>query len=210
MDFTTAPPSSASSLSEASRQQLLHLMARLADPVGRSDAAAALARRLGGSEIIVFIRDDAVDALLPAPGFRQRLEGSAEWRAALASAARDGEWRGTLPGATGQRQPALAVSAGADAALVVSGIEDATLELETVVVLLPLLAAALSGEHQAVSAASQQKIAAESAARASALTSALDAARARLQAALISAEQARPPGRAGKQRKGRLPRRHEP
>src|SRR5688572_7233161 len=63
---------------------LLQSIAELAHADRRPASARALARSLGGEELMVFLRDAEVEAMLPAPGFPQTLPNAREWQAFLA------------------------------------------------------------------------------------------------------------------------------
>ncbi|MFH4259038.1 hypothetical protein WAJ21_21725, partial [Acinetobacter baumannii] len=72
-------------------------------PARRPGAARALAAVVGADDLLVFIRDREVDALLPAPGFPQTLHDARGWRAFADECARRGHARARLglPGRPG-------------------------------------------------------------------------------------------------------------
>src|SRR5215213_6350498 len=62
---------------------LLQSIADLARPERRASAARALARAVGAEDLMVFLRDAEVEAMLPAPGFPQTLHNARDWQAFL-------------------------------------------------------------------------------------------------------------------------------
>ena len=76
--------------------QILSLIAALADANRRSSAAKNLAQRLGADDLIVFIKDTEVGALLPAPGFPQTFPEGRVWREFLSQCAVSGSHSGEL------------------------------------------------------------------------------------------------------------------
>ena len=71
----------------------------LADP-DRPAAARALARHLGGEDLIVFVPDAALELPLPALGFPQTLRGGRQWHRFLRDCRAAGLSRGgaAIPG----------------------------------------------------------------------------------------------------------------
>ena len=59
------------------------LVSRLAAPATRSSEAAKIAADIGAEAFLVLLRDEAIGALTPAPGFPQTLPGGPTWRAFL-------------------------------------------------------------------------------------------------------------------------------
>ncbi|HEY0971106.1 MAG TPA: ATP-binding protein [Gemmatimonadales bacterium] len=159
----------------------------------RDDAAVALGELLGGDRVIVFVRDEQVGALLPAPGFPQTLPDGRTWRRFVEACAAAGEGRHTaLTGPDGGGPcPAHGISCGADVVAVVLGTDECTPALSELRDLLPLLASTFRGERAAANADAQVRLARQTAAHAEALAHALDAARGELQRALAGAEVAR-------------------
>ena len=56
------------------------VLARLARLEDRAEAARRIAAWLGADELVLFVRDRKIDALLPAPGFPETLRGGITWR----------------------------------------------------------------------------------------------------------------------------------
>ncbi len=173
----------------------LDLLARLADRDRRAETARAIAARLGGTDLSVFLHDAEVDALLPAPGFPQTLPGSRAWRQLLARCMAAGEHQGEVlwHGEPGEAPVTIAAACVAQdyAVLLVTGGAPRLSALSRVRPVIPLLAAMLRGERASHYAETDARLARETAMQAARLTAALDASRADLQDALRQAEEAR-------------------
>jgi signal transduction histidine kinase len=114
--------------------------------------------------------------LVPAPGFKQTLRGDSEWRSFLAdcSAGREAKRLVELP--VGSVRSAVAVSSAGIVAVLLGG-EPHESELSTLTCAMPLLAGLLKAELEIALASAEATEARESASRANALSSALEAAR---------------------------------
>jgi len=167
----------------------LALIAALAAPERRGEAARDLAQQLGAEELIIFVKDAEVDLLLPAPGFAQTLPHGHLWHAFLAACIERGQHTAHLPFPDEKTmRPATGLASG-DAAIVLLGHGALSGEIDTVRLLLPLLKAAFSGE-QATQTAQASAIVAQRAAReAQALAASLDGTRDMLQKALTEVRQ---------------------
>ncbi len=165
----------------------------LARPEHRAAAAVVLGQLLGGENLIVFVRDEHVGALLPGPGFPQTLPNGRVWRRFLEAsvAVREGDTRTLTPPGGGDPIPAYAVSCGPDVVAVVLGTDRRAPEVSDLRDLLPLLASTLRGERAAAHADAQARLAGQAAAHAEAMATALDAVRGQLQRALADVEGAR-------------------
>ena len=105
VDSTTVLPSSAlfpnNPLSYmnpmSTHSQTLALVAALADPAHRSDAAHALALHLGVENFLLFVTDPELGILLPAPGFPQTLPQGRDWHTFLAQCLKLGQHSDELP-----------------------------------------------------------------------------------------------------------------
>ena len=171
---------------------LLQLAARMAAPATRADSARALAHALGGERLIVFLRDQEVDMMLPAPGFPQTLPNGRRWRAFLDECIDEGEKRGELPmRSADELVPAVGFANGRDALFVLLGTQTPSRDIGWLRSLLPILEALFRGEQRAVTAAAQARQAQESAVRAEALARTLDNTRHLLEDALLAARSAR-------------------
>ncbi|MBX5490473.1 MAG: HAMP domain-containing histidine kinase [Chloroflexi bacterium] len=169
--------------------RVLALVAQLARPEERCGAAQALAREVGAADLLIFLVDREVAALLPAPGFAQTLPRGRQWQAFLRACTVAGEHEGTVPfpDAT-SRMPAFGIATDEAVLVLLGGAprRDALVSLRT---LLPLLAAAFQGERLATVAEAQISVARESAARAAALAEVLDHTRRELEQALRTREE---------------------
>ncbi|MES2640260.1 MAG: ATP-binding protein [Myxococcota bacterium] len=166
----------------------LELACKLAEPGARLEAATALARALGAESLLVFVHDDEVDALLPAPGFSQTLPGGRGWAAFLGRCRESGRHSGEV--AYPRRDSlatATALSLDGRFVLVLLGGEPQLPEAEALA--LPLLAALLHAEALAADARGNLAVERAAARHATNLAEALDKARRDLEAAF--AESAR-------------------
>jgi signal transduction histidine kinase len=168
------------------------LLVAISDPGARTSASAALGTLLGGVAVIIFLRDEEVGVLLPAPGFPQTLPNGREWRRFLDACVADGESHSpALPPPGGSEPvPVYGVACGRDVVAVVLRTDrrcDAMAELRG---LLPLLAASFRGERRAAQAEARAQVALQAAAHAEALATSLDVARGQLQRALAETERA--------------------
>ena len=64
--------------------ELIALLGRLAEPMGRAEAARSLAAAIGAREVVVLVGDAALGTLVPGPGFAQTLPAGPAWRATAA------------------------------------------------------------------------------------------------------------------------------
>ena len=133
---------------------LLQTAARMAAPETRAEAARDLAVSLGGEQLIVFLRDPEVDAMLPAPGFPQTLPNGQQWRAFLDECVEKGEKRGELPlRSADDLVPAVGFAEGRDVLFVLLGTQKPKGDVVWLRSLLPLLEALFRGEQRTVTPA---------------------------------------------------------
>jgi signal transduction histidine kinase/CheY-like chemotaxis protein len=172
-------------------RETVQLVAALADATGRDAAAAALAARTGAEALFLFVEDDEVDALLPAPGLPQTISGGPEWRAFLRDLRAPGLHRGTVAYPSAQQiQPAVACS-GSGVALVFVGAGCDGVGVESLSLMLPLIGSTLRADHAAAAAIGELRVAREDARLAGVLAKALDTARADLERQAKSLVEAR-------------------
>ena len=171
--------------------ELLERIGGLAEPAQREEAAAALARLLGGERLLLFAPDPELGVLLPAPGLSQLLRRAGEWRSFLEACAREGEYSGSIPGSDGGAVPALgcALADGTAAVLVEPG--PGAAGPGCLLPLLPLLGALFRAERQVGADEVRARAAADAIERAKVLNRGLQEMRQRLQDALAEAEEAR-------------------
>jgi signal transduction histidine kinase len=175
----------------AAEAGLLSLVGAFAEPGGRGDAAARLARFLGADDAVLFAPDPELGVPLPAPGLRQTLHAAREWRAFVERCAAEGEHAGTLPDADGEPTRALGCAAGHGVVLVATGEGTSAEALAAVRPVLPLFGALFRAERRVDAAEVRARSADEAVGRARVLTQALQHMRERLEGALAEAEAAR-------------------
>jgi signal transduction histidine kinase/CheY-like chemotaxis protein len=157
-------------------QSITEAVIALADPARRNVAARALAERLGAASVLLLLRDPAVSAIVPAPGFPQTMRGGPKWRLFLKLCLHPGYHVGEVESPEGSLQRAEAVARDGLVLLMCGGQLDgaALAEIEK---LMPLLACALHGEQRVALARAEADDARSLANRAQVLAMALDAAR---------------------------------
>jgi signal transduction histidine kinase len=170
----------------------LELVAQLANLADRPAAASGLAAWLGADRLLIFIRDEDVGELLPAPGFPQTLPNGKAWRRFAADCTVRGEVRGMLPTSNGGPPvPAMGFGCGPDVAAILVGGDALREDVTWFRVLLPIVAAAFRGEQAAALAATRAAHSRTAAVRAQSLALALDGTRRDLEDALLAAREAR-------------------
>lgn len=152
------------------------LLIQLSAPHQRLEAARALARRMGVDHLLLLVRDPDLGVLLPAPGFPQTLDSGPAWRSFVGRCQNDSRSTGEVDLPLGTRRSAMALNAGDVVAVLLGGMrrENEVVAFER---LLPLIGRTLVAEEKAMMARAEAAAARESAERAQALASALDAAR---------------------------------
>jgi signal transduction histidine kinase/CheY-like chemotaxis protein len=176
---------------EAPQGKLLTLASALTDASHRAAAARELAAFVGAEDLIVFMPDREVGALLPAPGFAQTLPDSAAWRDLLSACVSHGSASATLPvpGFPG-KAVVRAVAGERGAVVALAGGNPAADRAADLALLLPLITSAFAGEITALAAEGHAAVARETASQASLLATSLDQARRALQKALAEAKSA--------------------
>ena len=172
--------------------EILRLTAQLAAPETRAAASAALAAALGADELLIFIRDREVDALLSAPGYAQTLPNGQLWRAFLAETVAKGRHEGELPRSQAdQLIRAVGYADNRDVVFVALGVRGESRDVNWFIALLPLLAGVFRSEQEAATSTVRGRLAREAAERAATLSQTLDRTRRQLEAALLEAREAR-------------------
>ena len=168
-------------------QERLALVAALAARPGRTDAARALALKVGAEDLVIFVRDHEVNALLPALGFPQTLPDGRRWREFVRRcAAGEAPPEEDLPypdGNTSRR--AQGHRCDVDAVLVLLGGRPRRDAVAEVCALAPVLAAAFVAERAAQVGETHASVARARASELEALAGTLAQAQTALQAALI-------------------------
>ena len=171
---------------------LLRLATAIADPRTRRQAARELARQFGGSDVLLFLRDEEVNLLLPAPGFPMSLPNGRVWAEFLGRVAGEGQLVASLPlTAPDQLGPVFAIAAGTDIVAVITAVERPVGDVEWFRALMPLFAAIFRSERTAATALIKEKQARDSASRASMLVQTVDRMRRQLEQALAESRAAR-------------------
>ncbi len=150
----------------------------------RADAARGLALELGVEIVLLFVRDPALGMLIPAPGMPQTLHGGRTWRSFIKRCAAPGRHEGEVDLEALQRGAVAIVVDGT--ALILIGGKAVPSELAIIENMLPLLAATLAAEQDAVLARAEAAAAREATDRAQTLAAGLEAARA--EASRLNAE----------------------
>ena len=160
------------------------LLAAFADVAVREAAAARLATWVGAEELLVFLLDPDVSALLPPPGFRATVRGGASFRAFLKDAARPGAHQAQVEYPPSVTQTVLARVTQEGLAFVLVAGTPIQERLAAVVAGSPLLAALLHAENRKRVAEGEAAVARAAGRRANDLANALDSARLELEHAL--------------------------
>jgi len=170
----------------------IEIVARLANQAIRRDAAQEIAKACGAEDLVVFLRDPEVGALLSAPGFPQTLPDGRLWRAFVEVAASEGEHRGELPlHGVGSNLPAIGYASGANAVVVMLGTTAPNENVELLRSMMPLIETTLRAEQTTALADAQARLARDASARAATLVQALDRTRRQLENTLEIARLAR-------------------
>lgn len=141
---------------------------------------------------MVFVRDTDTGTMIPARGFSKTIARGVDWRALVNDAMERGRCTGQFPVTGGSGLlPATARRISADAALVLIGGSPDESRIETVLGVLPLLGALVSGEQVVRNATAQIGMGADATAKADVLSRWLAASRDRLRDALRSSDEAR-------------------
>ena len=160
-----------------SRGTVIHRLVALARAGMRAEGSRELACVLGVDELVILVRDLAVDHFIPAPGFAQTIRGGPSWRQFVRTWRHAGRYSAHVEMPSGNERDALALVVG-DIALVLLGGRPDAQALDEIDPLLPLLACALEAEQRALFSEGQAADARAAAGRAHALATALDSARA--------------------------------
>ena len=161
------------------------------EPSTRASRARELAHALGADDLVIFVPDTEVRALLPAPGFPQTLPQGRKWREFLKATLAGGRHRGALMPAGGEREvDCLGLAASDESVLVLVGGAPVADQLDAIIEVIPLLSRSLQSEQSSIASAGHAQAARTAASQAHALAEKLSATRAELQGALAAAEAA--------------------
>jgi signal transduction histidine kinase/ActR/RegA family two-component response regulator len=159
------------------QRPLRELVQALAAPARREDAAVALAAATGVQRVVLYVKDPALEVMLPAPGMPKTIAGGARWRALLARCLAETRPTALVDLPAGSELDAHAICADG-AALILLGGAPQPAALEQLALEFPLLAALLVAQqalHIERAEAAEARLAAT---RSHALALALDTARA--------------------------------
>jgi signal transduction histidine kinase len=165
-------------------ESIIPVLSALLQPERRAAGARDLAARFGAEDLLIFVRDREVDALLPALGFPQTLPDGARWRHFLEGCGA-GRLTGELPSPHhgGRVVPASAVVAADGSIIVLLGGAPCG-DCPDLKALLPLVSSALQTERAALATEGRSRVERESGRQLGALAEALDRVRLQLQLAL--------------------------
>jgi signal transduction histidine kinase len=168
--------------------RILQGASRLANPDTRLVAATELAEDLGATSLIIFVRDEEIGVLLPAPRFQAQFPEGKRWLAFLEECVEHGKHRAVLPvRARDDLRTVAGYAEGQDIVLALIGADEPSADVDWFRCLLPLFSAVFRGEQNEAIANAQAKLARDSAAKAAALASTLDHTRSDLEDALTTA-----------------------
>ena len=167
------------------------LFVALGAPEGRAETARDLAKSLGARDMIVFVRDEEIGVLMPAPGFPQTLQNGRKWRDFVEVAAQRGQHDDRLALRAGEEPADVRALAASDGSvLVLIGGMPRLPAAGDLVHLMPLLARSLRAEQTVLAASGRAEAARHAAAQAQSLGQKLSQTRKELQGALGAAEAA--------------------
>jgi signal transduction histidine kinase len=172
---------------------LLDVLTSVAHRGERAAASRRLGELLGGTDIVVFLRDPEAGVLLPASGYPQTLRDPRDWRRLLEAAVANttAHAERLVPPGGGAPVPVFAQAVGSDFVLSIIGTSEPAPCIDELLPVLPMLNAVLQQERRAEFALAEARVANQSAAHAEALARAFDQSRLELQQALTQAEESR-------------------
>ncbi|MDB5005314.1 MAG: chemotaxis protein [Mucilaginibacter sp.] len=168
---------------------LLKLIAGLNDRDNRFEAAKNLAGYFGCSYLFVFIIDQEIGVLLPAPGFPQTLPDGCAWQSFINNCPNDGCYSGSLPFPEKQMVlPAIGISGPENSIIILLGGNPSAGEVAPLKTISPILISLFTQEsiHSAVK--TKVAFAEKTVAKAEKLASTIDVMRTHLKDALIQKE----------------------
>lgn len=157
-------------------QPLRPLIDALAQEVGRDRAAQALAAAVGASHLLLFVRDPALNVMLPAPGMPKTLVAGPSWRALLRHLANEVDTTADVE-VLGGRWAARAVALRGCALVLLGELSPPAFPLQLHETL-PLLAEVFHAQQALRIGVAEAADARQAAVRAHQLAAALDASRA--------------------------------
>lgn len=168
---------------------LLKLIADLSDRANRFEAAKKLAGYYNCSYLFIFIVDEEIGVLLPAPGFPQTLPDGRAWQAFINACPENGYYSGHLPFPEDDTIiPALGFSGPENSLIILLGGNPRTEAVAELVKIAPLLIRLFTMESMQTAAKTKVAFAEKAAAKAEKLASTIDVMRIHLKNALIQKE----------------------
>ncbi|GAC1313545.1 MAG: hypothetical protein NVSMB24_36910 [Mucilaginibacter sp.] len=168
---------------------LLKLIAGLTDRENRFQAAIRLAGYLSCSYLLVFIIDQEIGILLPAPGFPQTLPDGRAWQVFINSCLASGHFSGYLPFPENKSMlAATGISGPKGSVAILLGGSPSENEIEMLEAVLPMLVHLFTLEQTQATAATRVALADKAVDKAEKLAATMDVMRLHLKDALIQKE----------------------
>lgn len=164
--------------------ELLAILCAFAEPPDRPGALVLLARRLGVTEVLLFVRDAELGVLLPPLGLPQTLAGGPAWRRFLRGCKTAGRYDGEVDLPANSPPRAVEAFIGERGGILLLGGPADAGHLSSLLAARPLLEALFGAEHAARLAEGTAEVARTTGRRAHELALALDAARGDVERAL--------------------------
>ena len=131
----------------------LSLVALLGAEGDRTERSRALAKVLGAEDLLIFITDPEVGALIPAKGFLRTLPEASAWKSFLTETVREGHRQAILPFPTTETETScIGRSADGQTVIVLMGGDVDRDLLDDLVALLPLLSVVFKAEQTVLNA----------------------------------------------------------
>lgn len=168
---------------------LLKLIAGLSDRDDRFEAAKKLAGYFGCSYLLIFIIDQEIGVLLPAPGFPQTLPDGRAWQSFINNCPANGWYSGHLPFPENDKIiPAIGFSGPENSIIILLGGAPSPDEIVPLKEISPILISLFTLESIQTSAKTKVAFAEKAVAKAEKLASTIDVMRIHLKDALIQKE----------------------
>ncbi|HWZ15577.1 MAG TPA: HAMP domain-containing sensor histidine kinase [Mucilaginibacter sp.] len=168
---------------------LLKLIAGLTDRENRFQAAIKLADYFGCSYLLVFIFDQEIGILLPAPGFPQTLPDGRAWQTFINSCPASGYFSGYLPFPENNNMlTATGISGPEKSIAILLGGSPSENEIEPLQAVLPLLVHLFTQEQMQATAKTRVMLADKAVGKAEKLAATMDVMRIHLKDALTQKE----------------------
>lgn len=168
---------------------LLKLIAGLSDRDNRFEAAKRLAGHFGCSYLFIFIVDQQIGVLLPAPGFPQTLPDGRAWQSFINKCPENGCHSGFLPFPESHTVlPAVGMSGPESSIIVLLAGNPSVIEIAPLKVISPILISLFTQESIHSAAKTKLEFAEKTVAKAEKLASTIDTMRMHLKDALIQKE----------------------